>query len=176
MGVSTNAVLFYGYCWGEESELFERPMNRRGELMEWPEIILQRRGVKNPWDDAPADLDEYLPRETYDQQQARAKAWTDAHRAELDAWYAAKRAVEAEFEVEIGSHCSGECSMPYLAVTDQPIVATRGNPEEIDIDRLILDSTGPATIWTQKLDRFIAEFGIEKPHPAPKWWMVSYWG
>jgi hypothetical protein len=26
------------------------------------------------------------------------------------------------------------------------------------------------------LDRFMAEFGIEKPHESPRWWLVSSWG
>lgn len=167
MGVSTDAVLFWGYCWGEEDvDIFQGAVP---DDAEWEQVVLARRGFVNPWD-AARDLDTCLPGERYEQKQARAKVWTDANRAEIDAWYEAKNAVAAEFGVEVGSHCSGECPMPYLTVPAARILAHRGYAKAING----LPTADPE--WRAKLDRFVAEFGIKKPHPEPRWWLVSYWG
>lgn len=163
MSVSTNAVLFYGYCWDEEDlELVDG---------DWEETVLKKRGVVNPWDAMPKELDEYLPGETISGKRAREEAWTNAHRSEIDEWYAAKQKVREEFDVDISHHCSGECSMPYVAVKEVGVTASRGYPETIDPSMFVVKSE-----WKEKLDRFMEELEIEKPQPEPKWWLVSYWG
>jgi hypothetical protein len=169
MGVSTDAVLFYGYCWDEEGvDIFNGAL---ADDTDWEDVVLNRRGVANPWAGAPADLDEYLPGERYEQKEARIKAWTDANRDLLDAWYVAQAAVREEFGVEVGTHCSGECPMPYLTPAGSARRSYRGHPQAIDPASLTADPE-----WAAKLDRFLAEFGIERPQPAPGWWLVSYWG
>jgi hypothetical protein len=171
MGVSTDAIVFWGYCWSEETELFDFRAEFGDRDIEWPEAILRRRGKSNPWDNAPADLDRYLPGERYEQKEARVKAWTDANRAALDEWYKAGRDIEEEFGIELRFHCSDECSMPYLTLATARHLSHRGYPQELDPAALV-----PAPDWAAKLDRFLAEFGIEKPHEQPRWWLVSYWG
>jgi hypothetical protein len=158
MGVSTDAILFHGYCWDDETTLFEDG--------EWAEAVLKKRGVHNPWDDYPPEI-ERVP--DYEQRRKAGEEWTAVNRSRLDDWYAAKKAVEEEFGVEVGGHCSGDCSMPYVAIKGAGETAHRGYPKEVP--DLAVDPT-----WAAKLDRFLAEFGIEKPHPEPKWWLVSYWG
>jgi hypothetical protein len=164
VGVSTNAVLFYGYCWTDDDvAIFENaPEVEDGE---WVVAVLKRRGVVDPWD-AYVEPSRGIP---YYEQQRQTDAWTEAHRAELDAWHAAQRAVEEEFGVEVDSHCSGDYPIPYLCTAQ--VIARRGDAEEITPERLTVDPT-----WAGKLDRFMAEFGIEKPHESPRWWLVSYWG
>src|SRR4051812_17268927 len=112
MGVSTDAILFYGYCWDEEGELLGR--GDGDDRPEWAEVVLRKRGVANPWDAYPnAEIGAIRG---YQQQRAAGEAWVAAHRAELDAWDEARKAVEAEFGCEIGAHCSDGCPMPYVAV------------------------------------------------------------
>ena len=30
--------------------------------------------------------------------------------------------------------------------------------------------------WAEKLDRWLAEFGIPKPQDSPRWWAVACYG
>jgi hypothetical protein len=160
MGVSTDAVIFFGYCWEEEQRLIE------GDE-EWPTLILLKRGEKNPWGDYPKGLDD-LP---FAESRAAGDKWSKANRAALDAWRAKRDAVEKEFGVEVGQHCSDSCSMPYLEIVSAGFMARRGYPEELDVSKL---TEKPE--WTAMLDRWLAELGIEKPQDRPRWWLVSWWG
>lgn len=166
MGVSTDAVIFYGYCWSEEEELIDT-----GDK-EWSELILAKRGETNPWDQHPPDnpaRSETM--EQYRANEARSKTWREANRAALDAWSAKKRAVQKEFGVELQQHCSDAHSMPYLEIAEAGFMARRGYPEEIDVTQLAVDPR-----WKGMLDAWLAEFGIEKPQAEPRWWLVSWWG
>lgn len=168
MGVSTDAILFYGYVWKEEQDLLERVKGRK-EDDEWPDILLRRRGIRNPWDGYPNA--EIRAIRNYEEQRWRGDAWMTEHRAELDAWDAQKQAVEKEFGVDIGTHCSGECSMPFVHIVEAGTSARRGYPEKLEPDALHID---PA--WDAKLDRFLKELGLRKPQKNPGWYLVSYWG
>lgn len=162
MSVSTDAILFYGYCWNEEDlELVEG---------EWEEVILKKRGEVNPWDSMPKDLEEYLPGETYAGKRARGDAWIGKYRKEIDEWHEKKEKVRKEFGVDRCFHCSGGCSMPYIAVKEVGVTANRGYPEAIDPSMFAIQPE-----WKDKLDRFMKELGIEKPQPEPQWWLVSWW-
>jgi hypothetical protein len=163
MGVSTDAVLFYGYCWDDEIDIFHGLEDSHDS--DWAKVILRRRGVVDPWDKY-VEPARSMP---YQDQRAYADRWCEEHRAELDAWHDAQRDVEKEFGVEVDFHCSGNASMPYIHATGGALLARRGYPEEVS--GLLVDPT-----WDAKLDRFMAEFGIEKPHDKPRWWLVSYWG
>ena len=163
MGVFTNAILFYGYCWDEEVDLFEAHRLDEDDEAEWPELLLRKRGEQNPWMAFPDEKIEVLP---YAQRQAATDRWVAEHRAELDEWDAKRNGVDMEFDVELGDHCSGECSMPYLAAWE--LVAYRGCPQDASLPV-------PAAEWDEQLNRFLAEFGITPPQAQPGWWLVSYW-
>jgi hypothetical protein len=168
MGVSTNAVLFYGYCWQDECRLFD-------DSQGWDRLAALKRGHKDPWDDFPKDLgDSSHPNyvRDYHARNAAIEKWKAGHRAELDGWHELLRGIEAEFGVELDSHCSGECPMPCLYVKGTETTARRGYPVEMNPDT----DFAIGADWQAKLDRWLAEFGVEKPHPEPKWWLVSYWG
>src|SRR4051812_38542667 len=125
MGQSTDAILFYGYCWHEEGRLIEPDGD--GDAPEWPEIVLHRRGVVNPWDACP----EYTSRagfRDYTAWRKAADAWVEANRAAIDAWCAAQKAAREEFGCMIDTHCSNECGMPYVCVTSSRQEASRGCP------------------------------------------------
>ena len=171
MGVSTNAILFFGFCWDDECDLLAEFVKDDGDTPEWPDIVLRKRGVVNPWDSYPnAEMAAILD---YRQRSSAGSAWVEANRAAIDAWDDAMHAVQAEFGCGIGTHCSGDCSMPYVFVNDSAAMARRGCPEKIEQHQLKIDYT-----WHAMLDRFMTELGIDKPdgQDAPAWWLVSYWG
>lgn len=161
MGVSTDAVIFYGFCWSEPTELF--PEECEGE---WQKAVLAKRGIVSPWEKAPQDAWDCLP---YVERRKASDTWCKANRADLDTWYAQQEAVRQEFGVEVGYHCSGEYSIPYLYATGSRQRASRGYPEEVK-------SLDVGVDWAARLERFLAELGLTRPHDVPRWWLVSYWG
>ncbi len=172
MGVSTNAILFYGYCWSEEGVgLFDAPKDVWGEGESWQYVVLRKRGVVNPWDAYP--VEEMASIRDYRAKRAAEDAWTAAHRSELDAWYAAGTAVEKEFGCDIHYHCSNDCPMPYIAPEEGRKVVYRGCPEVVTVASLTTYYR-----WDGMLERFMTELGISKPEgqDAPQWWLASYWG
>lgn len=160
MGQSTDAVIFYGYCWDDECDLFDDPE------VEWPEIIAIERGHKNPWKFFPPEI-EKLP---YEQKEIASKQWCDENRQIIDGWYAIKKKIEKEFGVDIGSHCSGECSIPYVHIPESEITAHRGYPVELSNQSLQVDAS-----WDERLDAFMKALKIERPHKVPGWRLVSWW-
>lgn len=154
MGVSTDAILFYGYVWEDEYELFDDP---DGES-DWAAIIAKKRGHKDPWVDHPG---------------GRAQGWVDAHRAELDAWSAARKAIEEEYGVEISRHGSDQWAVPIIQIADVGFRAGRGYPKGITAGDL---RTDPG--WDAKLSKFINDLGIDiaEARPGPGWFIASWWG
>ena len=172
MGTSTNAILFYGYCWQEEGVRLLPEVEEGQDQPEWMEIVLVKRGFINPWSAFPEfEVNKFAADGGYKEKRAKEEAWTAEHRVEIDTWYADKRAVEAEFDVDLHYHCSGECPMPYVSVRATGKSACRGYPQEVTAADLAVGAD-----WDAKLNRWMAEMGIKKPHESPKWWLVSYWG
>jgi len=167
MGVSTDGILFYGFCWGDKHDLDEA-----GEG--WVSVIHKRRGLPDP----------FANRERFREKKPGEDYWAydKAQRAALDAWFKANdaavkshlrdnEAIREEFGCDIGGHCSGEYSMPYVYIVDSMVVAGRGYPKDVSGKSL-----GEKPEWDALLAKFMDELGIERPHPLPRWWLVSYWG
>lgn len=175
MGVSTNAILFYGYCWDEEvpAEEFSQVLcDIEEDACEWSAVIAKRRGIRDPWVDYPKTDD--MP---YEQSRQIGDQWCAAHSSELNLWHVAKSDIKEEFGCEIDFHCSGECPMPYVAVKESVTCARRGGPEVVDVEMMHKQTIADAE-WNAMLDKFMAELGIAKPdgQEHPRWWLVSYWG
>jgi hypothetical protein len=149
MGVSTDAILFYGYCWDEPRDMPES----------WEDTVAVRRGAKNPWDSYQWAGGEAMSR------------WCRENKEALDDWYRAKEAVEKEFGCDIHYHCSGDFSIPYVSVEASRVVALRGYPQQIK-----MPPEQDTPLWDRQLEKFLSELEIEKPQEAPAWWLVSYWG
>jgi hypothetical protein len=177
MGVSTDAMLVYGYVWGDEHDLFrsvsdddeDRDEDEDDDSSgEWEEIIAARRGIANPWDSYPQII-ERLP---YPDRERRGKEWTDEHRAELDAWHAAKKAIAEEYGVDIDSHGSGEWSCPVVKIAGAGHTAARGYPHKLTVGDLAVDPG-----WDGKLQRFVTDLGIDTSEAkGPGWFIASWWG
>lgn len=158
MGVSADAILFYGYCWGEEASLLPT---------EWREVVARKRGHANPWDGY-EEPDGSLP---YPRRRALTDGWIEDHASELDAWYAALRSIEAEFGVADHRHCSGDYPIPLVCVEASLERACQG--KAVDVTGKSLAAVPPE--WPALLDRWFAATGVAKPHDAPRWWLASYW-
>lgn len=163
MGVSTDGILFYGFVWEDETDLFDNDDDK--DEIEWQEIIAIKRGHENPWIKYPPEL-ENAPYSAA--REANSKAWMDAHRSELDAWYEIKKKIQAEFGCDINYHCSGECPIPYISVNESRRVAHRGSPREVE-------SLNIKPEWDSLLTAFVEALGLEVPHEKPKWVLASMW-
>jgi hypothetical protein len=151
MGQSTNAIVFYGYIWDDEGADVEF------DLDDAVDAIYRARGHVDPWDARPEDV-------SY-------RDWAAGHKAEIDEWRAIRVAIDAEFLVGVGQHCSDSASMPYVFIRSTEVTAYRGSPKplmSLDVD--------PA--WRGQLDAFLTDNGIEAPEGEnqPGWWTCSWWG
>jgi hypothetical protein len=152
MGVSTDALLVYGYVWNDEAELPEG-----SDDDEWEEVVARQRGVPNPWDGHPGD---------------HAPQWVEQHRGELDAWCAAKKAIGEEYGVEISQHGSDSWSCPVVKIAKAGHRAYRGDVHPVAAEDLAVD---PA--WDGMLERFVTDLGIDASEAAgPGWFLLSWRG
>lgn len=104
MGISTNAVLFYGYCWSKE-----------------------QYATGYPYDDNPNEDWE----DRYARLKGLARPATGPYQ-DFSAFYAAKRDLLKEAGCMISAHCSNSCLIPYVAITKSVKVASRGNPVKLN--------------------------------------------
>jgi hypothetical protein len=184
MGQSTNAILFYGYCWDKETS---RPWeighnnednednadenddeNANEAKADWKERYARTKGCLPPSTPFPAR--EVKPtREngwssTPKDYSAAEQAIIDQHKAY---WDAKQKIVEAS-ACCVDTHCSGECPMPYVAVKASRTISYRGDMHEIVT--LIVDP-----IWDAALAEFCTAMGIKTEGKKAAWWLVSDW-
>ena len=168
MGVSTDALLVYGYVWDDEVDLFGTEDEEADDDLEWSEIIARQRGIPNPWDAYPQEF-EHLP---YTERRAKGDEWVAAHDAELDAWRAARKAIEDEYGVEIDQHGSDQWSCPVVKVAGAGHRAYRGDVHAVEAADLNINPE-----WRTKLQRFVDDLGIDVNEAAgPGWFLLSWWG
>jgi len=164
MGTSTDAILFYGYCWDDETS---RPWEIDPDD-DWEGRYARTKGClppstpfparmvtptrENGWNSTPTDYS------------AEEQAIIDQHTA----YWAAKRKLVEEATCLIDTHCSGECPMPYVAVQASRTISNRGDMNEIT--SLAVD---PA--WDAALAEFCAAMGIKIDGQKAAWWLVSDW-
>lgn len=171
MGQSTDAILFYGYCWDDEAELWDR-----GRYDEWPVVVAKRRGITSPWDfyrDSGVEAEHRaLP---YASQDAAYESWSAevGFEAMLTEWKAALNAIKAEHpNVSVGSHCSCDCPMPYISITDTEQTAWSGSPVTFDPRMMTLKEDN--TNWRGYLAMFVEALDIDvSDAQGPDWFLVS---
>lgn len=155
MGQSTDAILFWGYCWDEE---MEKPWDPQGEdesEEDWEERYARLAGEPEPKAEYPSDGDT----------SANAEAIRNAYSKH---WETKRKLVKAA-GISIYSHCSGTCPMPYIAVEESRLCASRGTPEKVGDLSVGAD-------WEQRLREFCHLMGITPPpRQKPRWWLVSDW-
>jgi hypothetical protein len=166
MGVSTNAILFYGYCWTKETS---RPweIGSDGDAADtddgWEERYARAKGCVPPRDKFPDRVaaDGYSTPTDYS---GAEQAIIDQHETY---WGEQRKIVEAA-TCCIDTHCSGECPMPYVAVKVSRTIARRGYMKEITL--LAVNPT-----WDEALAEFCASMGIKTAGLKAAWWLVSDW-
>jgi hypothetical protein len=158
MGVSTDAILFWGIVSDEEGHPW---------LKHQPE---------DDEDDDDDDSDDDSDDDEFDWEEVYAEAmgvpcpdaeYGDDTKPIYQAYWKRKREIIEASGCTFGSHCSGDCPMDYVAVVESETTARRGYPEEITSLEVKPD-------WEPKLREFCEKLNI--PWGEPKWWLVSYWG
>jgi hypothetical protein len=165
MTVSTDAILFYGYCWDEETHhpwTIGREDDRDQDDENWENRYARVRGV-----DAPKAL---FPERT-DEHGRPPKDYTAAEQAIVDAYLAywdRKRELTGMSSCEIFTHCSNAFPMPYVCVKASRLHSSRG--EMTEVKSLAVDP-----IWDLQLAEFCEVLGIRTEGRNPAWWLVSNW-
>lgn len=176
MGRSTDAILFYGYCWTDESKSLIAN-NEDGAAEEWHKVVAKRRGISNPWDLYRSSGAEAAHRALpYNQRNVAYRDWERqvGFDALLGTWDKELDKIKAEYggAVEISSHCSCDYPMPYIYIKDSHLRAKRGSSVMVPSSHM-----GAATIyWDWALSRFIKDLDIDiSDAQGPGWFLVSNW-
>ena len=175
MGQTTDAILFYGFCWNDEGEsIFGE--NEDGENKEWFEVVAKRRDISSPWTMYRSSGAEASRRVlSYKEQDAAYKVWKDqvGFDALLDTWREELDKIKAEYgNIEVGSHCSCDYPMPYVYIEASKLIAWRGGPVEVTTDHFDADRDR----WDADLARFVEDLDIDvSDAQGPGWFLVSNW-
>lgn len=144
MGVSTDAILFFGYCWDEECEPFTEVENFEDPDFDVDDFILQKYGFRPE------------PEEVYGTDPSKADEWST---------YWKEKHVFLDSLPEIIRHCHYDHVMYGIAMRGTKIEAVRGCPKEAVFTH--------SADMESSLKEFCEKLGI-KPQDQPKWWLVSY--
>lgn len=164
MTTSTNAILFYGYCWEEEDvscpwKIGEEDDEEEDEDDEdWEKRYAFRKGC-------------IPPSAKFPEKEGSKPKYSAAEKKIVDqyaAYWDKKQQLVEEATCEVATHCSGECPMPYVAVKASSTIAHRGTMKEIT--SLKADPT-----WDKALTEFCALMGIKTDGLKAAWWLVSDW-
>jgi hypothetical protein len=156
MGVSTNAMLVYGYDLGSDEGWKVRETDEDGYTL------------TVDWYDEDHE-DEFV-------EQAGNRLLADAGFTETDwrsdGYFDRKAEAERAIGVEFESHCSGDCPMWILAA--HTVTAHRGGVKQIDLTALALDP-GRGD-WDAKLRHALTVLGLTPTQEQAAWFLCSYWG
>jgi hypothetical protein len=146
MGISTDAILAYGYDLGDDPDVdwWANRDEDDEEESDFGEVatnkMLESIGFTEKW--VSGIDDEYFTR---------------------------KRNAEGQLGVEIIYHCSYDYPMYILAAKE--IRAYRGDVTVIEMSDLLINIE-----WDDKLARALQSLGIKPINEYPQWMLVSMWG
>lgn len=176
MGVSTDAIIFYGYVWDEETSTpwtidsgdeDEESDDDSHDDEDWEARYASKYGLTKP--------EKPFPDKGYDLKAGKPITnYTPEEQAIVDEWKAyfdAKRKIVEASPCEVDTHCSGECPMPYVCVKDSYVCNSRGDYTELKPEQFEVEEH-----WNDQLKKFCNLMGITMPAGGPKWYLVSYWG
>ena len=83
-------------------------------------------------------------------------------------WKKVREAVEHSL-CSIGYHCSDSYPAPYVALSRANLNASRGYPEELDVEMFKVTEEE-----IQAIKDFCEVLGV--PYSTPKWYLASFWG
>lgn len=156
MGVSTNAMLVYGYDLGSDEGWKVREADEGGY------------DLTVDWYDE--DHEDGFVEQAENRLLAAAGFTETDYRA--DGYFDRKAEAERNIGVEFESHCSGDYPMWLLAA--HKITVYRGDVKAIDLAALSLDpSRGD---WDAKLRNALTVLGLTPTQEQAAWLLCSYWG
>lgn len=154
MGVSTDAILAYGYDLGSGEEWKVK------ETCEYGSLNL-------PWYDPEDDDADFM--EAVEKKLLSAAGFTETD-WEADGYFTREREALATFGVEVVSHCHHDYPMFILAAYS--ITSHRGWVGAVDLGELVeLQEDADA-----RLARALDALGLAPTQEAPAWLLVSDWG
>ncbi len=172
MGQSTDAILFYGYVWHEETS---RPWTigtddeeRENDDEDWEDRLARVSGLNPPEEPFPQRTVPPTKENGYDSTPKDLTPEERAIRDKYDAYRTAKWELSKKEVCEVSTHCSGECPMPFVCIKATKIVCSRGDSQEVTSLTI-----GPD--WNEQLRVFCELMGIEIGDMKPGWYMVSDW-
>jgi hypothetical protein len=146
MGVSTDAILFWGIVYAEDDEIPENIDDILSDI----ESVDEQIECPRP--------EEYYSWSRMKNDPEYAQLWDDWRRRH-DLW--------EQCRCDIGWHYSSDYPMYYICVNASRTRARRGYPQEITTITVEVD-------WESKLKDYCVRLNL--PWHDPKWWLVSYWG
>lgn len=174
MGTSTDAILFYGYCWDDEDVRYpwaldgEDDAENGDEDDDWEARYARTKGCLPPSAPFP---DREVPRTKANGWNSTPKDYSAAEQAIIDqhrAYWKAKRKIVEASACVVNTHCSASCPMAYVAVSTSLTISHRGSPSEIAA--LTVDP-----VWKDQLAEFCKTMDIKTKGKKAAWWLVSDW-
>lgn len=150
MGVSTDAILAFGFNIADEDEMPEK---------------LAAAGHDPEEYDGYFDFDLVVAREVG---LTEPTGPYESNKELYSAYFEAKRKAAAAYPLDVIAHCSGECPMRFLAVRGTEVNASRGNPVRLtDYFPLI------TVEQIRAMRDFCERYEIEWQEPG--WHLFSMW-
>ena len=156
MGVSTDAVIFYGILLDKDDCECQFNDNEG----DYEEDYAKKKGWVENDGGLYDEKGEYALDKDSPEGKKAEKIW-DKNRAELSK-------ITEDCDVEIGMHCSGDYPMHYVGIKESETFARRGYPVQIDATNLSIE-----TDWVDKLKDYCKTMGIK--YKKPSWHLVSWW-
>ena len=150
MGVSTNAILFWGYTWKDEET--RRPWTIGKDCSDDEED----EEDEEDWEDRYAAA---MGLERYDE---------EATEKQRDQYWNAKQKLIEKSSCLVDTHCSCDFPMPYVAIAKSRILAHRGYPVKFEPEKLVVGEK-----WLEEINAFCRLMAIPIPRSAPRWYLVS---
>ena len=174
MGQSTNAVMFYGYCWLDELR------------WPWDHGVEDNDEDDDDWQKRYARLGHAIvpPAEPFPSRQwswsvpQEKRIYPADEQAIVDkytSYWARCREISNSLDISVDTHCSSDCPMPYVCIASTELTCYRGDRQPIT-EELGQQISRPNPEWKLRLDAFCNVMKISIPDEGPKWWLVSYWG
>ena len=161
MGVSTDAILFYGIQYDDGESIISDENNEEYENRlkdDWEDVVTEKLGIV----DTSGLFDakgEYAVSEGEERRKREAK-WNE--------YIDRKHGALEKLKAEIGVHCSYDYPMYYLASKKSMRIANRGNPIELGGDVTAMIE------WDAEIKEFCDKFGLK--FKKPQWILCSLWG
>jgi hypothetical protein len=162
MGVSTDAILAYGYDLGGEDEWKVREVDDYGGL-----LVGTGGWVPDPETEEGYDFIGLAER-----QLLASAGFTEIYEDGRDGYFGREREAKEALGVEFEAYCSDEYPMHVLAA--KVLTAHRGDVQDAAAFILAAEEARPE--MDAKLRAALEALGVTPVQEEPRWLLCSYWG